>query len=126
MENKELNSFYEDLRCPECLGNISVKNETPKCEQCGIEYQIKEGIPDLRKDRSSYYCEFPKNEIEQFLADAKKDLEGTVRSYLKDKQLHPKLGEYIMGSGRAGWKYLLPISANSRILDLGCGLRRRR
>ena len=121
MENKELISFYEDLRCPECLGNISVIKETPKCKLCRIEYQIKEGIPDLRKDRSSYYCEFPKNEIEQFLADAKKDLEGTVRSYLKNKQLPPKLGEYIMGSGRAGWKYLLPISANSRILDLGCG-----
>ena len=83
MENKELNSFYEDLRCPECLGKISVKNERPKCKLCGIEYQIKEGIPDLRKDRSSYYCEFPKNEIEQFLADAKKKFRRNRSKLLK-------------------------------------------
>ncbi|MDB4484815.1 methyltransferase domain-containing protein [bacterium] len=121
MKNEGDNSILNNLRCPDCLGAFIQNEKTPQCDSCGAQYHISEGIPDLRKDRSSYYCEFPKGDIEQFLADSKVDLEGTVRAYLRNKQLPPKLGEYIMGSGRAGWTFLLPISAKSRVLDLGCG-----
>jgi len=121
MKNGGDNSILDNLRCPDCLGAFIQNEKTPQCDSCGAQYRISEGIPDLRKNRFTYYCEFPKGDIEQFLADSKVDLEGTVRAYLRNKQLPPKLGEYIMGSGRAGWKFLLPISAKSRVLDLGCG-----
>ncbi len=48
-------------------------------------------------------------------------MDGTLRDYLRNQKAPAKLGEYIMGSGRAGWKYLLPISNTSTVLDLGCG-----
>ena len=114
-------SMIEGLSCPACQGALANEAMGMVCSSCGETYPVSNGIVDVRQDQSAYYCEFPREDIEAFLEGAAADMEGTVRDYLRGQAAPPRLGEYMLGLGRAGWKFLLPVSSESRILDLGCG-----
>ncbi len=91
------------------------------CPKCDAEFDVKDGIPVLRQDNDTYYGEFPQDEMHQLIAASRTDLEGSIREYLRKRDAPPRLGEYILGRGRAGWQYLLPVDRDSKVLDLGCG-----
>lgn len=109
------------LRCPQCLGDMISRGDDLVCSNCNREYAVIDGIPLLRQDQSIYYGEFPQGELQRLLDEMEVDMESSLRRYLRERDAPPRLGEYILGLARAGWKYLLPISEESRVLDLGCG-----
>jgi ubiquinone/menaquinone biosynthesis C-methylase UbiE len=112
---------FVSLRCPECLGKFDENTQTLcECRSCGSRFSIVDGIPVLAQ-KPTYFGEFTQQEMNQFLTDACEDLEATLRRWIRTKQFPAKLGEYILGSGRAGWKYLLPVDCHATVLDLGCG-----
>ena len=107
--------------CPNCLGVPSVTEQKVACPKCNAEFGVKDGIPVLRQNNDTYYGEFPQDEMHQLLEASRTDLEGSIRDYLRKRDAPPRLGEYILGRGRAGWQYLLPVDRDSKVLDLGCG-----
>ena len=111
-----------NLSCPNCCSPLaSPSDDALQCSSCNTEYIIQEGIPRLNKNPDNYYVEFPREHVTKLLEDARTDLDGTFETYLREQDAPPRLGEYILGAGRAGWKYLLPLGSDTRVLDLGCG-----
>ena len=110
-----------DIACPNCLGTPEVSSERVTCPACKASFDVTDGIPVLRQNPETYYGEFPKDEMQRLLESASTDLEKPIREYLRQKDAPPRLGEYILGRGRAGWQYLLPLDRDSTVLDLGCG-----
>ena len=109
------------VTCPDCMGEMQLAVESSVCESCGRVFGVKDGIPVLRQNSETYYGEFPREEMQKLLEASRTDIEGSIRGYLRNRDAPPRLGEYILGRGRAGWQYLLPVDRNSTVLDLGCG-----
>ncbi|MCP4511657.1 MAG: methyltransferase domain-containing protein, partial [Fuerstiella sp.] len=109
------------VTCPDCMGEMQLAVESSVCASCNREFSIKDGIPVLRQNSETYYGEFPMDEMHKLLEASRSDLEGSIRRYLRNRDAPPRLGEYILGRGRAGWQYLLPVDRDSKVLDLGCG-----
>lgn len=109
------------LICPKCTGSLTETREKATCTKCLHVYEVKDGIPVLRQNNDVFYGEFPQADMKRLLEEARTDLEGTIRRYLRERDAPPRLGEYILGCGRAGWQYLLPINKTAKVLDLGCG-----
>lgn len=107
--------------CPNCLGVLSSNGKRAACPKCSVDFAVKDGIPVLRQNPDTYYGEFPQGEMHKLLAASRTDLEGSLREYIRRRDASPRLGEYILGHGRAGWQYLLPVDRSSKVLDLGCG-----
>ncbi len=59
-------STMTKLKCPECLGSLSVEQEEVHCLDCGHPFRVNKGIIDLRHNQSAYYCEFPQKDIARF------------------------------------------------------------
>ncbi|MEO2035040.1 MAG: class I SAM-dependent methyltransferase, partial [Planctomycetaceae bacterium] len=95
--------------------------DTVTCDSCLRSFAVADDIPVLRQNPDTYYGEFPQNEMHKLLEASRIDLEGSIRRYLRQRDSPPRLGEYILGRGRAGWQFLLPVDRNSKVLDLGCG-----
>ncbi len=110
-----------DIACPNCLSSPDVSSEGVFCPSCDVSFEVTDGIPVLRQNPETYYGEFPQGEMQRLIKSASTDLEKSIREYLREKDAPPRLGEYILGRGRAGWQYLLPLDRDSRVLDLGCG-----
>lgn len=109
------------VTCPHCRGELTAAADAVCCESCGCEFGMTDGIPVLRQNAETYYGEFPQDDMHRLLEAAREDVETTVGDYLRDQDAPPRLGEYILGRGRAGWQYLLPLDRDSVVLDLGCG-----
>ncbi|MDC0318782.1 methyltransferase domain-containing protein [Akkermansiaceae bacterium] len=111
-----------NIVCPHCVGELTeARSESVTCLACDASFEVVDNIPVLRTNPDTYYGEFPKDEMHHVLRDARGDLDGTIRKYLRKKDAPSRLGEYILGKGRAGWQYLLPLDRESKVLDLGCG-----
>lgn len=109
------------LRCPACLARIDWRGEQLACSDCCRVYEVVDGIPVLPTGSVPYFGEFAQKDMAQLLQEASHDVETTLRRWLRHQQVERRLGEYILGSGRAGWKFLLPLTRSSRVLDIGCG-----
>lgn len=109
-----------DLRCPLCLAPLSGGPQELVCSKCSQQYPVSDGIPVLQR-QSPYFGEFTREEMSRFLREAAEDLEQALQNWIPQVADTPRLGEYILGSGRAGWKFLLPVSPEAVALDLGCG-----
>ena len=116
----ELMEKQIDIACPNCLAAPEVSLEKVVCPECKASFDVADGIPVLRQNPETYYGEFPKDEMQRLLESASEDLEKPIRDYLRQRDAPPRLGEYILGRGRAGWQYLLPLNRDSKVLDLGC------
>ncbi|MFT7512310.1 MAG: ubiquinone/menaquinone biosynthesis C-methylase UbiE/aminoglycoside phosphotransferase [Candidatus Omnitrophota bacterium] len=118
-----MNSFesYSDLVCPQCRTPLDFRDDHLHCSSCTSDFRVDEGIPRLNKNPDNYYVEFPREDMTRLLQGARSDLDGTFQTYLRETDAPPRLGEYILGAGRAGWKFLLPVGEQTRVLDLGCG-----
>lgn len=109
------------VTCPDCMGAMEVTDSAATCGSCQRKFDVTDGIPVLRQNPDTYYGEFPQDEMHKLLDASRTDLEGSIREYLRHRDAPPRLGEYILGRGRAGWQYLLPVNRDSKVLDLGCG-----
>lgn len=52
MIDKEL---LEILACPECKGEVILQEDKIVCQQCGLRYPIREGIPVMLVDEAERF-----------------------------------------------------------------------
>lgn len=110
------------LRCPVCLAALEPKGDALDCETCDRQFRNEDGIADLRLNRQHYFAEFDREKMSGLLAAIPREsVRGALGKLLREPGTAPRLGEYILGSGRAGWKFHLPVGPEAVALDLGCG-----
>lgn len=110
------------LVCPDCRAPLQRTSLNLVCDRCHHRYSENDGIVDVRLNRDAYFAEFTREKMARLLASIPRDsVRGALNAILREDAAPPRLGEYILGSGRAGWKFLLPLGPDSAALDLGCG-----
>lgn len=113
--------------CPFCLGKLRfTRNKRAlRCLQCNRTYQVKKGIPILSEKGHYYYGEVSSSECSVLLDSLKKSKSWDIgfKQYLNSisESKADYLINYILGSHRMSFKFLLSIDQNYRVLDLGCG-----
>lgn len=110
----------EALACPECETSLRRDREQFSCAHCGRYWPVVNGIPHFVGD-FPYWGEFPK---EQMLEVNRRAEDGAWKAALTDSP-HPvvqQASEMILNLERANWQWLLDLSSQSRVLDVGAGM----
>jgi len=114
-----------DLVCPACRVGFQLSPDQLACPGCGQKYPIKNGIPVIKKDSDYFYdYEFSREEYQKMVDRAEK--EGWYRAFAESRNQQGKpISDFNIffnsDERKAVWKYLLPVSAESRVLDYGSG-----
>jgi SAM-dependent methyltransferase len=107
------------LVCPDCKIELTAHADSLHCPQCDATFPLREGIPSFAKN-NFYWNEIPQQDMQRVLNVAESEgWQTAVYDVLNPSgsHVHATVGD----ERRADWKYLLPISRESRVLDLGCG-----
>lgn len=106
--------------CPYCKGALDAQGDKFCCRSCGKAWPKVRGIPDFRILRDKYWGEYAQDKMNALLDRCR---EIGWHPALKEFFLaqDPEYFEYILDQGRANWHYLIPLKAQARILDAGCG-----
>lgn len=102
------------------------------CGDCGSEFPLVHGIPDLAEKKSYYYCPVPRDWMESALAAAWSDLpesgpkrvETLLRDVIDRMQVGRRKREWIenlVDEGRALGDLLVAGDPQGHVLNLGCG-----
>jgi SAM-dependent methyltransferase/DNA-directed RNA polymerase subunit RPC12/RpoP len=106
-------------RCLQCDSPLAKIHDKVVCKQCGFERQIKDKV--IVFETAPYWGEFSQQELQQMIADTKKShwqREVEHRFNDVDSQRYRSVADL----NRASWIDLLPLDADSQVLDIGSGL----
>lgn len=115
-----MDNYSIKLACPFCKKSLSSHSENfLNCPKCSGSWPVRDGIPSFSK-KEIYWNEIPKPKMNELLNIAQtKNWKTAIYDVL---QLNDKRDFNIIGDERrADWRYLLPLQADSTVLDLGCG-----
>ncbi len=107
------------LVCPTCKTELVHQNGNLRCAGCGAHFPIREGIPSFAGE-DFYWNEIPRPAMREVLRAARSEGWQTALYDVFNppgSEVHATAGD----ERRADWLYLLPLSRESRALDLGCG-----
>jgi len=107
------------LICPQCAQPIELPKDEDIICACQKKYRVLDGVVDFLED-DTYYGELPQAEMQNLLSKAKK--EGW-QQVLFDSfwSSHPFLYQIATDEARADWQFLLPITNDFSVLDVGAG-----
>jgi len=107
------------LVCPACKIMLNYFDDHLACSNCLARYPQREGIPSFAEN-DFYWNEISRPDMQNVIEAAKSQgWPSAVYDVLNPagSEVHATVGD----ERRADWKYLLPLSPDSRVLDLGCG-----
>jgi ubiquinone/menaquinone biosynthesis C-methylase UbiE/thiamine kinase-like enzyme len=109
--------------CPTCSSLLQKTENRFFCESCDIKFPVRDNIPMFGRDPDFFTWGIPKEKMESTLAHIKE--KGWQDSVLKLQEDLPhcarRIWSRIFNPRRWPWIFLLPISPESRVLDLGSG-----
>ena len=104
------------ITCPHCGNVANWKENEFRCEDCDRAVLPKDGVSTLARGTSYYWCEVPRDVARSLVQEA------TASGWRKALTLvPPELRSEIAHPARALWKFFLPISNDSDVLELGSG-----
>lgn len=107
------------LVCPNCKATLARSDDGLVCPDCAARFPVREGIPSFARG-DFYWNEIPRSQMHKVIEAAKRQgWQTAVYDVLNPtgSEVRATVGD----ERRADWKYLLPLSRESRALDLGCG-----
>lgn len=108
-----------EFRCPQCKGKITLIENKIKCPECNSSWNIKGDIPCFSEEEY-YYGELPKEAMLKAIRIAEeKGWKAALYDFMKPN--FPYAFRYAYDDSRADWRFYVPLSKESRVLDLGCG-----
>lgn len=112
--------MIDDLACPFCRTGLTQETGALGCPDCGRAYSHEWGIPDF--STGDHYWNHLTGEQMEILLELTElhGYEFAVRKILGPFS-DPYLVEYVLGGNRADFRSILPITRESRVLDLGAG-----
>jgi len=115
--------MFVEYCCPKCKGEVRTINDFLSCLGCGAAWPIKEGIPCFSVG-SSYWGFASPEAMHALLQIAQNEgwLEA-VKCYSDASNTHTYdyLYQYAVSEARADFQFLIPLSSQSTVLDVGCG-----
>jgi ubiquinone/menaquinone biosynthesis C-methylase UbiE len=102
--------------CPSCRLGLIEKSGLLICDRCGKKIPKSDDVPVFTEDK--YWGKVPEDELKQVIETI--DKRG-FESF--DDQLQKKF-DYTSHEDRADWRFFIPITKESKILDIGAGLGR--
>lgn len=110
-----------EFRCPDCKSPLIAGENTYVCSSCARKWPVEDGVPifgDMAK--TPYWGEIPEEEMAQFLFYAREHgWKKAAQDFFQEP--FPYLYQYITNESRSDWRYLLPLTSDSLVLDAGCG-----
>ena len=107
------------LVCPTCKIKLTTMPEWLLCPDCNQRFPLRQNIPSFAKS-DFYWNEISRSDMQKVVEAAQfQGWQTAVYDVLNPtgSEVHATVGD----ERRADWKYLLPLSGHSRVLDLGCG-----
>lgn len=109
-----------EIACPICKSSLLISRSESRCNNCSKSWRLREGIISF-VDSDFYWGEIPREEmIEIIKVSEKEGYQKAIEKLIEKKDVNLS-SRYIIGEDRADWRYLIPLSRESRILDLGSG-----
>ncbi len=107
------------LACPDCGHQLNQSDRAQVCTCCGKTWPVVDGIPHFVDD-FPYWGEIPQEEMREV---NRKAAAGSWKSALLDstEPAVQRASGMILNLDRANWQWLIPLPADSRVLDLGAG-----
>jgi SAM-dependent methyltransferase len=106
--------------CPQCRQPLLAEKDDLACKPCSLRYPIKDGIPSFSSTSSYFFGEVDKAAIDRCIELAEKEgWNKALNDYLRP--ISPDTYQYATDYSRADWRFLLPLSKESKVLDLGSG-----
>ena len=109
----------ENLVCPDCGGPLDRAADKLDCPSCRQDWPIVDGIPHFVSE-FPYWGEVPQEQMREVNRLAQT---GNWKNVLTESP-EPSVqsaSTMILNLARANWHYLLDLSPDSRVLDLGAG-----
>lgn len=108
-----------NLVCPKCRVNLTFLESKLECPRCGRKYPQKGDIPSFIEDEQ-YWGEIPQERMNAIIEKAEQEgWKEAVREYIYPHDA--KLSDYVTDETRTDFRFLLPISRESVVLDIGSG-----
>ncbi|MCK4352502.1 class I SAM-dependent methyltransferase [candidate division WOR-3 bacterium] len=108
--------------CPNCHSHLHRVKAHFVCDKCFTKWPINEDIPNFcthYKESKSLYLMDKENQNELLNIAKKEGWQSALKKiYASSCDF---LYDYAYGEGRLDWHYLLPISTDTKVLDIGCG-----
>jgi SAM-dependent methyltransferase len=100
---------------------VDATEEGHACASCGANYPLRDGIASFT-DIGYFYGALPKESVVELMALAADNRMGEVRRYLAERKVKGRK-VFLRGfqDSFADGRFVAPIDATSRVLDLGCG-----
>lgn len=107
------------LQCPNCQGRLEETMANLFCQLCGEEWPIVDGVPHFGGTdyRSHVLTVAQRRQIAQ--TAAAKGWKVALHDLLRS--INPTVYRQAIDEYRAQWRFVAPLTANSRVLDLSCG-----
>jgi SAM-dependent methyltransferase len=112
-------SNLTDFVCPQCRKQLDIREEGLHCDICQALWPTVDGVPSFTGN-DIYWNELPRDEMNKFLDVAEK--KGWNTAIYDHLELRDKRNYNIVGDERrADWKFLVPLTKDSVVMDLGSG-----
>lgn len=107
------------LACPLCRQELRTSGNGIRCRSCGAQWPVLNAVPRFA-ETDFYWGEVPAETMAEVnrLAGETGWLEACRRLI---EPTHPWVYRYIVDESRAHWQFLLPLSSESDVLDIGAG-----
>ena len=113
-----------DFICAKCGAVLyfSEPQNVCRCVTCSSAIPVKYGIPDFSHDSQFYWGELEREAMERLLM-SNSPTDQALEKELSERNadLAAYLKHYVLDPCRAGWKFLLNLPTDGRMLDFGCG-----
>lgn len=117
-------AFQTKFCCPKCGSVLSSPDQPFTCPDCSAEWPVEDGIPRFIED--AFYWGFTSQDTMSktlHIAETEGWAKG-VDYYIA--VTHPTEADfyrdYACNEERANWRFLLPMSPDSKVIDIGSGL----
>ncbi len=107
------------LACPTCGGKIRYGGTSSSCVNCDATWPLKDGAPVFVSD-DFYWGEVPQETMRDILERAARDGWREAAAAVLGAT-DEALCDYISDVRRADWRFLIPLTQQSVVLDAGAG-----
>ena len=117
--NPSVPSKSSDFICPKCKNPIIIQNKILTCKKNCTTYYVKNEIPDFASDYS-YKQEINRQELSKLLNEAENgDYKKVLYKWCMN-QNNLAFYNYLTNYSKDAFKFLLPITSDSVVLELNC------
>lgn len=117
-----IEKYSEIFLCPNCEGELSLKQSNLVCNDCNVIWSIKNDIPSFIEESDFASYSLAPNMKEINLMAKQLGWRETIQGYSNSAENQDYTMEYISSEARADFRFLLPTSNQSgSVVDIGSG-----